>query len=191
LTTDEHIEVYRNAEAASRLDSDELDDEKLAEFEKTVRSEECDHAESGCRDGYEEACEFLVDECGVEEDRVDELLDEDDFDVDDDVVEIDDDEIPVGALSALRRAWTGYRAGRAKAEGGGLSGACEARSYAAIINAVRESLGQELLEFESAGEFDGGVVDPDEVGVEFEPESEETVSASSFAPYDPTDDIAP
>jgi len=194
LTTDEHIEAYRNAEAASRLDSNELDDEtvdeKLAEFEKTVRSEECDHAESGCRDGYEEACEFLTDECGVEEDRVDELLDEDDSEgVDVKEVELDDDEIPVGALSALRRAWTGYRAGRAKAKEGEKQGVEEARSYAAIINAVRESLGQDLLEFESAGEFDGGVVDPDEVGVEFEPESEETVSASSFAPYDPTEEI--
>jgi hypothetical protein len=150
LTTDEHIEVYKNAEAASRLDSDELDDEtvdeKLAEMEKTAESEECDHAERGCKDGYEEACEFLVKECGVDEGRVDNLLDEDDFE------DVDAD------------------------------GAREAREYAGIINAVRQELGQDLLEFEPAGEFDGGVVDPDDVGADFD--------ASGLTPYDPTEDIA-
>jgi hypothetical protein len=189
LTTDEHIEVYKNAEAASRLDSDELDDEtvdeKLAEMEKTAESEECGHAERGCKDGYEEACEFLVDECGVDEDRVDNLLDEDDFeDVDADGLdtEIDAEDPPLEVRIALDRAWTGYRAGRADAKEGDVDGAREAREYAGIINAVRQALGQDLLEFEPAGEFDGGVVDPDDVGADFD--------ASGLTPYDPTEDIA-
>ncbi|MDZ7689255.1 MAG: hypothetical protein U5J64_11210 [Halobacteriales archaeon] len=186
LTADEHIDIMQNAKAASRLDSDELDDEtvdeKLAEMEKTAESQECDHAESGCKDGYEEACDFLVEECGVPQNRVDEFLDEDDFDGSDAEMpgdsDLDSDDLPLEVRIALKKAWTGYRAGRAEAKEGGA--ATEARMYAGIINSIRQGIGQDMIGFESAGAFEGGVVEPDEVGAEFEPR---------FEAYDPTEEI--
>lgn len=197
LTTDEHIEVYKNAEAASRLDSDELDDEtvdeKLAEMEKTAESEECDHAERCCKDGYEEACEFLVKECGVDENRVDELLEEDDFNVFEDEagevpdiedVELDEDELPASVLVAFKKAWNGYRAGRAEAE----EGAENARKYAGIINSIRRGIGQEPMEFEETECFEGGEVAPEEAGVD-EFDAAQTTVSGGVSIYDPTKDI--
>lgn len=186
LQADEHIGIMEDAEAASRLDADELDsetvDEKISETQSVVDSEECDHAERGCEDGFEEACEFLEEECDVPQSRIDELLDEDDFGDgvrDPDDPDLDADNLPLEVRVALKKAWTGYRAGRADAKGGGS--AAEARAYAGIINSIRRAVGQEMIEFESAGSFEGGVVEPSEVGAEFEPR---------FEVYDPTEEFA-
>jgi len=186
LQANEHIETMENAEAASRLDSDELDeetiDEKISETQSVVESEECDHAERGCEDGYEEACGFLEEECDVPQSRIDELLDEDNFEDDvRDLEETDFDagEMPLSVRVALKKAWRGYRAGRAEAKDGGS--AAEARTYAGIINSIRQAVGQEMIEFEPAGNFEGGVIEPSEVGAEFEPR---------FGMYDPTEEFA-
>ena len=186
LQADEHIEIMENAEAASRLDSDELDeetiDEKISETQAVVEDEECDHAERGCEDGYEEACEFLEEECDVPQSRIDELLDEGGFK--DDVRDLGETdlgagELPLSVRVALKKAWRGYRAGRADAKDGGS--AAEARTYAGIINSIRQAVGQEMIEFEPVGAFEGGVVEPSEVGAEFEPR---------FKAYDPTEEFA-
>ena len=45
-------------------------DARLASAQQTADSEECGHARTGCEDGYEEACEVLLAECGYDETEI-------------------------------------------------------------------------------------------------------------------------
>ena len=161
-------------------EGDELDD--ILKPNGCIDADEVDRRCPLCEDGYEEACEFLEEECDVPQSRIDELLDEGDFE--DDVRDLGETdlgagELPLSVRVALKKAWRGYRAGRADAKDGGS--AAEARTYAGIINSIRQAVGQEMIEFEPVGAFEGGVVEPSEVGAEFEPR---------FKAYDPTEEFA-
>ncbi len=185
LTTDEHVEIYERArkDTASGRDANELDDEtveeKLGEMEAKAEIQQCRQAEDSCEDGIEDACEFLTEECGYTEKEANDLLGgielkDDDVDVDQDT---DEDGLPLRVRIALKKAWRGYRAGRAKARSDGSP--AEARKYAGVINSIRRAVGQDFMEFEPAGSFEGGVVEPDDVG-EFSPR---------FETYDPTKEL--
>jgi hypothetical protein len=144
LTVDEHREVAKRAardEKGDRLDAEDSVDDKLASVEG-FRDGQCANAETHCEEGDEGACEFLIDECDIDEDEVQSLLS--DFDE-----EIPEDEIRGKWLGALRRAWTGYHNATAILEAA-LEEATEAIDHATAaakaINGVRQAHGQEPIE---------------------------------------------
>jgi len=175
----------------------------------TAESEECDHARDGCQEEYDEACEFLVEECGYDQEEAEELLDEEDFEgLDDDANVFEDDagdlsslddaevvrdELPTPVLVAFKKAWNGYRAGRASIDEGAEGAVEETRRYAGIINSIRQGIGQEPMEFEAKDGFEGGRVTPEEAGVgEFETDAETTQATlgGKVTVYDPTEDLS-
>ncbi|DAC85278.1 hypothetical protein [Natrinema versiforme] len=143
LSVDEHQEVAQRAardEQGDRLDAEDSIDDRLASVEG-FQSSRCDSAETHCEEGEDDACEFLVNECGVDRDEVQSLLS--------DFEEIPADEIEGRWLGALKRAWNGYK-GATRRFSEALETAREARqdaeAAAKAINGVRQAHGQDEIE---------------------------------------------
>jgi hypothetical protein len=105
--------------------------QELAKQAKQVQSQQCNHAEDECRHGDPEACEFLHDACGFEEEQVDRIMTDDGGDGDD---------LPGEVYGLLSQLWTKYRAGIG-----------EAKEAAAGINEIRQQHDQDPLAFDELG----------------------------------------
>jgi len=149
LTVDEHRDVMEQAGqegGGRRLDEDDSADDRLADAEAAMGGQ-CDHARDHCEHGDPDACEFLQEACGFEEDAVEEILSDE---------PTGSEEITGEAAGALGRAWNGYKAGIARFAAF-LDDIEEtkrnAEQAAAAINAIRADHGQEPLEFERLEEL--------------------------------------
>ncbi|MCD2202756.1 hypothetical protein [Halobacterium sp. KA-6] len=110
--------------------------------------EECDHARDHCEHGDPDACEFLSDACGYDDEEVAAILDENDPDSEQD--------IEGEAAGALGRAWQGYKAAIARLAqeiDDALEAKRNAEQAAAAINAIRADHGQEPIELERLEEL--------------------------------------
>ncbi|WP_439028429.1 hypothetical protein [Haloarchaeobius sp. DT45] len=135
LTVDEHREVMNRAardEQGDRLDQEASVDERLAGVEEALDGQ-CDHAADHCAHGEAEACEFLVEGCGLSDDQVEAILSEGEGDP-------AKGELPGPAYGALQGLWTQFRAGLG-----------EAKQAAAGINEIRVQFGQDPMAFEELG----------------------------------------
>jgi hypothetical protein len=115
---------------------------------KAQKSSECDHAADHCEHGDPEACEFLRNACGYDEEEVARILDED--------TSADDDEITGKAAGALGRAWGGYKGAITRLDrevSDVVESKREAERAAAAINAIRRDHGQDPMEFERLEEL--------------------------------------
>jgi hypothetical protein len=136
LTVDEHRDVMERAardEQGSRMDAEEDEQERAAEAARAAKNNQCDHARDHCEHGDPDACEFLKDRCGLDDDQVDQILDEDQGDP-------ASGQLPGEAYGGLRKLWKKYRAG--------LGNAKEA---AAGINEIRQQYGQDEISFDELG----------------------------------------
>lgn len=122
LTADEHESIMRSARSeggGSRNAMDQLDADRERRAAQRVQEDQCNHAEGHCRNGDEDACEFLQDACGFDESEVNDLLARSDggqmVESDDDLVTVggdgDLDEMRVTPEQAgeLSRSWQGYK----------------------------------------------------------------------------------
>ncbi|UXF51018.1 MAG: hypothetical protein HQRvContig05_8 [Haloquadratum phage sp.] len=111
------------------------------------QEEGCDHAHDVCRHGDPQACEFLTDACGFDEDEVDEILG-----AEDDAGDAPPDEIEGKAAGALSRSWGGYRGAIAEL-GDALDRVEEAWENATdaadAINGIRARHGQDEMHFDA------------------------------------------
>ncbi|WP_353634614.1 hypothetical protein ABSL23_02345 [Halobacterium sp. NMX12-1] len=151
LTVDEHRDLAdraaREGGGGRRLDAEDSTDERLSRAESAM-GEECDHARDHCEHGDPDACEFLTDACGYDDDEVAAILDEDDPDSEQD--------IEGEAAGALGRAWQGYKAAIARLSqeiDDALEAKRNAEQAAAAINAIRADHGQEPIELERLEEL--------------------------------------
>lgn len=97
LTVEEHRDVAKRAvrdEQGDRLDAEDSVDDKLASVEG-FRDGQCGTAETYCQEGDDDACEFLIDTCGIDEDEVQSLLSD-----------FSDDQIPADEIEGR---WLGSR----------------------------------------------------------------------------------
>jgi len=159
LTVDEHREVMNRAarESGSR-GSEEQVEEKAARAAKAAKSEQCNHAEGGCKNGDPEACEFLNEVCGYSEERTAELLgstDPPDSTQQSEFVTVGGDggpfvemEVTPQQAGALRDSWQGYKAGVDEL-GDALkqirNAVTDARQAFAVINRIRGENGREEI----------------------------------------------
>jgi len=155
LTVDEHREVYEQAaqeDRGRRREDTESAVEKAGRASRAAQSEQCEHARDYCRHGDPDACEFLTDRCGLDENEVDQILGGGD----------ETDEITGEAAGALQRAWNGYKAGISALDQA-LEGVAdewsEAQQAADAINGVRDSHGQDPIHFERLEELQADVLD--------------------------------
>jgi hypothetical protein len=135
LTVDEHRDLAERAsrdDQGQRLDEETSPEEQLAEVEG-AHSEQCNHAEGHCRHGDPDACEFLTDHCGLSDDQVEKILDDQEADP-------SKGELPGGVYGALEKLWDGFRAD-----------INQAKKVAAGINEIRQQYGQDPLEFDELG----------------------------------------
>ena len=152
LTVDEHrssvLPKAQQAGGGDRIENEGPDRDAAARAEAAA-NEQCDHARDHCQHGDPEACEFLQEACGLDEDEVAELLDEED-------AEQADEELSGKAKGALGRAWGGYKAAISRFDQE-LRDAEEAKQNAeraaSAINRIRQSHGQDDLEFERLEEL--------------------------------------
>ncbi|RZH67180.1 hypothetical protein [Natrinema altunense] len=132
LSVDEHREVAQRAtrdERGDRLDGETNVDDRLADLEG-AQDEQCGHARDHCEDGEDEACEFLVESCGFDEEDVEALVGE---------ARADD---PPGELyGAKNLAWRRYQIAVA-----------EAKEAAAAINELNDLLGEPTTAFRELGQ---------------------------------------
>ena len=122
---------------------------------ESVHDRACRHARGHCKHGDPDACEFLQEECDLDESEVATLFEEpDDRD--------DSGDLDGPALGALKRSWQGYK--------GAISALDEllddvrdeweeAQQAARAINSVRDGHGQEPLHFEELEERQGRLTD--------------------------------
>ncbi|QCP90406.1 hypothetical protein [Haloarcula marismortui] len=155
LTVDEHREVMADAarESGSRT-AEESVEEKAGRAARAAQSSQCDHARGHCENGDPEACEFLQQSCGYDDDEVSLLLDDQRHANEQDVlVTVGGDEYPEMEVTpevagALRDSWTGYKAGMGQLDDA-LTKAREAvinaRQAWRAINRIREANGQEPM----------------------------------------------
>jgi len=111
------------------------------------QEEGCNHARDVCRNGDPQACEFLEEACGFDEEEVDEILG-----ADDDPADAPADEITGKAAGALSKSWAGYKG--AIAEMGDaldqFKTAWEnATDAAEAINGIRDRHGQDAMHFDA------------------------------------------
>lgn len=151
LTVDEHRDLAdraaRDGGGGRRLDAEDSTDERLGRAEAAMGGE-CDHARDHCEHGDPDACEFLTDACGYDDDEVARILDEDDADTEQD--------IEGEAAGALGRAWQGYKAAisrLAQEIEDAMEAKRNAEQAAAAINAIRADHGQEPIELERLEEL--------------------------------------
>lgn len=227
LTVDEHRGIAEAAlqdEHGQRRDAHDREgmfDKQFAEGYHRVLSEGCDHARTWCEQGSDDACEYLIEECDWTPTEVDELVREiEAAEVEMDSLQTDDGgrvepetaldapavpergEIPGFAKGTLQRAWTGYKAAIADAEGDRATAEqfeasrSEAERYAQIVNEVRNRFDQEPMEFDRLSELNEvAPIEPDsrptneenttgfEVAIDW---SKSKINAMvTEAPYDP------
>jgi len=159
LTVDEHRDVMEEAareERGQRMDAERTDEQRAADLLEQRGGGDCDHARGHCAHGDPDACEFLQEECGLDEDEVATLLDQPD---DQDAGE---NELDGPALGALKRSWQGYK--------GAISELDEllddvvdeweqAQRAARAINSIRTGHGQDPLHFEELEERQARLTD--------------------------------
>lgn len=135
LTVDEHRDVAKQAAregGGRRLDEEKTEEEHLANLEG-AHGEQCNHAEGHCRHGDPDACEFLTEHCGLSDDQVGKILDDQEADP-------SKGELPGEVYGALEKLWDGFRAD-----------INQAKECAAGINEIRQQYGQDPLEFDELG----------------------------------------
>lgn len=131
LTVDEHREVMERAardDQGSRMDAEESAREKAGRHSRQAQANECDHARGHCKNGEPEACEFLQERCGFDEDEVETILD-------------DSEDMPGRVQGARSQLWTQYRIGLANA-----------KEAAAAINEINRQYDDDLVSFEELGD---------------------------------------
>ncbi|KAA9399667.1 hypothetical protein [Haloarcula sp. CBA1129] len=156
LTVDEHRDVMEQASRESgKRSADETTDEKAARAARSAQSNQCDHARGHCENGDPEACEFLTQTCGYDEEEVAQFIDESQPEQSEqqDLVTVGGDEYPEMEVTpevagALRDSWTGYKAGMGQLDDA-LTEAREAvinsRQAWRAINRIREAHDQEPM----------------------------------------------
>lgn len=133
LTVDEHRDIMEQAareDKGQRMDSEDSAVVKAGQASRRAQAEECNHAEDHCRHGDADACEFLTDVCGFEDDEIDQIMQADDR-----------EDLPGEVYGALRQLWQRYQIG--------ISNAKEA---AAAINEINAQHRDGLTEFEELGD---------------------------------------
>lgn len=126
------------------------------EGRESVHDRACRHAKGHCEHGDAGACEFLREECGLDEDEVADLLQEPSAG--------DDDSAEMGgpAKGALKRSWQGYK-GAISSLDTLLEDVREeweqAQQAAKAINGVRGGHGQDALHFEELEERQARLAD--------------------------------
>jgi len=138
LTVDEHAgrikEWKRDQRRSERLDAEESEDEanaRRARQAQRAQDSQCNHAREECKHGDPEACEFLGDACGFDEEEIEAILGDDEPDGD----------LPGRAYGALSKLWNQYK-----------MAVSEAKEAAAGINEIRAQHDQQPLTFEELGE---------------------------------------
>jgi len=156
LTVDEHREVMARAGRESgKRSADESATDKAARAARSAQSNQCDHARGHCENGDPEACEFLQQTCGYDEEEIAQFIDGDRADDPEqqDLVTVGGDEYPEMQVTpetagALRDSWTGYKAGMGQLDDA-LTEAREAvinaRQAWRAINRIREANDQEPM----------------------------------------------
>jgi len=132
LTVDEHRQIMARAAregGGRRMDSEDPAEVRAGEAVATARSEECDHAQGHCEHGDSEACEFLRDVCGFDDDEIEALMGADSA-----------EDLPGRIQGALGQLWKRYQIGIANA-----------KEAAAAINEINEQHDQDLVVFEELG----------------------------------------
>ncbi|MCU4926662.1 hypothetical protein OB905_11825 [Halobacteria archaeon AArc-dxtr1] len=132
LSVDEHREVAERAardERGDRLDAETDVDDHLGNLEG-AHGEQCDHAQDHCELGDSDACEFLREACGLDEDTVAALQAAD-----------DPDDLPGEVYGVLRSQWLRYKIGLA-----------DAKEAAAAINELHAEVGRTPVSFEELGD---------------------------------------
>lgn len=147
LTVDEHVSMIvewkRDQGGSERLDVKGSEDEAnacRARQAQKAQDAQCNHAREECKHGDPEACEFLGEACGFDEDEVEAILGDEDHNGD----------LPGRAYGALSKLWNQYKMALA-----------EAKEAAAGINEIRAQHDQAALAFEELGdrEVTKGAVD--------------------------------
>jgi hypothetical protein len=136
LTVDEHRDVMERAAqegGGRRLDENDSADDRLADAEAAMGGQ-CDHARDHCEHGDSDACEFLTEACGFDEDAVEEILSEEQGDP-------ARGDLPGEVYGAFQKLWNQYRAALA-----------DAKEAAAAINEIRQQYGQDPLAMEELGD---------------------------------------
>jgi len=111
----------------------------------TEQEEGCDHARNVCQRGDPDACEFLTEACGYDDEEADRILG-----TEDSASDAAPDEITGKAAGALSRSWQGYKGAIAQL-GEALDSAREAwenaDQAAEAINGIRDQHGQDAIHF--------------------------------------------
>ncbi|USZ73248.1 hypothetical protein [Natronosalvus halobius] len=132
LSVDEHREVAERAtrdERGARMDAGADVDERLAAAEG-ARGEQCEQARDYCEDeGDDDACQFLQEACGFDEDDIQTLLEAEPSDLSGEI------------YGALRRLWLRYQIAVA-----------DAKEAAAAINEIHRESGRDFVSFEELGD---------------------------------------
>lgn len=159
LTVDEHREVMANAGGGGqRMDSEDSAREQAGRHARRAQDSECDHARGHCVRGDPEACEFLTDTCGFDEDEVDDILARREPERPD----VQEPELTGKEKGALKRSWNGYKAAVDR-----VAEAMEtlvdewehAQQAGRSINAVRKGVGQEPIHFDRLEELQADLLD--------------------------------
>lgn len=154
LSVDEHRGIADRIKEEGHGGDARLDESESEQRRRRAKSAEkgmggqCDHARDHCENGDADACEFLGESCGFDDEEVEQLLEEP---IDEDDIE----EITGKALGALKRAWGGYHGSIAELEEcieSTVEAWNNAQQAARTINRVREGHGQEPLELENLQE---------------------------------------
>lgn len=138
LTVDEHRSVAEQAKLESGEGGFQREGESVLQKEaraaKRAQESECDHARGFCKLGDPEACEFLRENCGLDESDIDQLREAEE--------DLPDQAISGKFLGALKRSWGGYK--------GAVTAGDErhAKEAAKAINAIRLEHGQPPLRFD-------------------------------------------
>jgi len=153
LSVDEHRQVMEEAGqegGGARDDGDQRDAERERQAAAREQAEGCDHARDHCEHGDPDACEYIQNACGYEEDEVSSILGEPE----------ESDEITGDAAGALARIWGGYKAAIARFErelGDIEEAKAHAEQAAASINAIRDEHGQDAMQFDRLEELTDGL----------------------------------
>ena len=141
LTADENtgrIKQVRQQQTGADVSDGPTETETLqkeADAAARVEGEECGHAFDYCESGDWDACEFLVESCGLDRDEAEQLTETADESVGEDPQAMTGE-----AYGALSKLWNQYRTGLA-----------DAKEAAAGINEVRRQFGQDALSFDELG----------------------------------------
>jgi hypothetical protein len=128
---------------------------------RQARGGNCDRAHDFCEDGQEDACQYLREVCGYDEDEVRTILNDRAESEETDLVTVGGDRFPEMEVTpeeagALNKSWNGYRAAiaRLSEDVGDLRKAIvDARQAARAINGIREGSGVEEMHFDRLHEL--------------------------------------